>query len=199
MSRFQSIFLRGLIVTLPVTLTVVFLVWVITKFEQLLAPLWQNVLGTEHYITGLGLVSSLTLVMLIGIMVDNYLTQRIVQSIVNHFSKFPVIKSIYGPIRDFFTLLGGQGGATAMKNVVLYEAKPNTWMIGLVTRENFNDPKLKVFEDMGLVPVYLPSSFMFGGYTVLINKNQLKYIDLPVNQAMKMAITGWIHIENDKT
>ena len=137
-------------------------------------------------------------VMLIGIMVDNYLTQKIVQSFMNQFSKFPIVKTIYGPIRDFVTLIGGQSGAASMKNVVLYEVKPATWMIGLVTRENFNDPKLKVFGDMDLIPVYLPSSFMFGGYTILVNRNQVKPIDLPVETAIKLAITGWLHVESSK-
>ena len=198
MSRFQAVFLRGLVVTLPVTLTITFLVWVVGKFEQILAPIWEKVLGPENYIVGLGLVSSLALVMVIGIMVDNYLTQKIIQSFMNQFSKFPVVKTIYGPIRDFVTLLGGQSGATSMKNVVLYEIKPATWMIGLVTRENFNDPKLKVFSEMDLIPVYMPSSFMFGGYTILVNRSQVKSIDLPVETAIKLAITGWVHIEPKK-
>jgi uncharacterized membrane protein len=195
MSRFQSIFLRGLVVTLPVTLTITFLVWVIGKFEQILAPIWEKVLGPENYIVGLGLVSSFALVMVIGIMVDNYLTQKIIQSFMNQFSKFPVVKTIYGPIRDFVTLIGGQSSATSMKNVVLYEVKPSTWMIGLVTRENFNDPKLKIFAEMDLIPVYMPSSFMFGGYTILVNRNQVKPIDLPVETAIKLAITGWVHVD----
>lgn len=195
MSRFQAIFLRGLVVTLPVTLTVTFLIWVIGKFEQILAPIWEKILGPENYIVGLGLVSSFALVMIIGIMVDNYLTQKIIQSFMNQFSKFPVIKTIYGPIRDFITLLGGQSGAISMKNVVLYEIKPETWIIGLVTRENFNDPKLKVFSDMDLIPVYMPSSFMFGGYTILVNRSKVKSIDIPVETAIKLAITGWVHIE----
>lgn len=198
MNRFQAIFLRGLVVTLPVTITITFLVWVIGKFEQILAPLWQKILGPENYIVGLGLISSFTLVMIIGIMVDNYLTQKIIQSFMNQFSKFPVIKTIYGPMRDFMTLIGGQRGSTTMKNVVLYEVKPNAWMIGLVTRENFNDPKFKVFSDLELVPVYMPSSFMFGGYTILVNKNQVKPIDMPVDTAIKLAITGWIHIDSHK-
>lgn len=198
MSRFQAIFLRGLVVTLPVTFTITFLFWVIGKFEQILAPLWEKILGKENYILGLGLVSSFALVMIIGIMVDNYLTQKIIQSFMNHFSKFPVIKTIYGPIRDFITLIGGQRGAAEMKNVVLYEVKPNTWMLGLVTREKFNDPKLKIFSDLDLVPVYMPSSFMFGGYTILVNMNQLKPIDIPVDVAIKLAITGWIHVEPQK-
>lgn len=195
MSRFQAIFLRGLVVTLPVTITITFLFWIVGKFEQILAPLWQQILGPENYVIGLGLVSSVALVMIIGIMVDNYLTQKIMQFLMNQFSKFPVIKTIYGPIRDFITLLGGQKGTSAMKNVVLYEVRPNTWMIGLVTRENFNDPKLKIFSELELIPVYMPSSFMFGGYTILVNRNQVKSIDIPVETAVKLAITGWIHIE----
>lgn len=199
MSRFQTVFLRGLVVTLPITLTITFLVWIIGKFEQILAPIWVKFLGEENYIVGLGLISAVALVMVIGIMVDNYLTQKIVQSMMNRFSKFPVVKTIYGPIRDFVMLLGGQQGATSMKNAVLYEIKPNTWMIGLVTRDNFNDIGTNVFANLDLVPVYFPSSFMFGGYTILVNRSQVKPIDLPVETAIKLAITGWVHIDPNST
>lgn len=195
MSRFQTVFLRGLVVTIPITLTITFLVWIISKFEQILAPIWVQLLGEEHYIVGLGLVSSVALVMVIGIMVDNYLTQKIIQSMMDKFSKLPVVKTIYGPIRDFVTLLGGQKGTSSMKNAVLFEIKPNTWMIGLVTRDNFNDIGTNVFANLDLIPVYFPSSFMFGGYTVLVNRSQVKPIDLPVETAIKLAITGWVHID----
>jgi len=197
MRKLQAIFLRGLIVTLPVMLTVLLLVWVVGKFEQLLGPLWLQALGERNYFPGIGLISVFCIIMAIGFMVDHYLTQKIVRAFVAYFEKFPVVKSVYGPIRDFFTLLGGQNGKNTMKNVVMYEVKPGSWMLGLVTRESFEDPSLKFFEEMGLVAVYLPSSFMFGGYTILMKKETLRVIDMPVDQAMKLAITGWIHI--DKT
>jgi len=41
-----------------------------------------------------------------------------------------------------------------------------------------------------LVAVYFPLSYMLGGVTVYLPKNAVEHIDMPVEAAMRMALTG---------
>ena len=198
MTKFQKIFLRGLIVTLPITLTISVLLWVISQLENLISPLFIKLVGPEHYWPGIGLLIALTLIMIIGIAVDNYLTSKIFKLMISYFERLPLIKTIYSPIKDLFSLIGGSDGThKKMQRVVTYQMNNDIKMIGLVTRDMFTDLDLEDFDQDQLVSVYFPSSFMFGGYTMLVKKNSLTEINLPVDKALKLAITGWIHIEKN--
>jgi uncharacterized membrane protein len=66
--------------------------------------------------------------------------------------------------------------------------------LGLVTRENFSDLSIKPLMD-GKVAVYLPFSYGVGGYTLLVQKSQIIEVDLPIEKAMSLAITGWVKVE----
>ena len=85
------------------------------------------------------------------------------------------------------------GGQDSMKKVVLVNLdKLGFEAIGLVTREEFDDlPDNLIGEDK--IAVYIPMSYAFGGYTVLVDQSELLEIDMPVDQAMKLAVTGWIN------
>jgi len=202
MTKFQKIFLRGLIVTLPITLTLSVLTWLISKLENLIGPLYVKFIGPEYYLPGFGLIIALSIIMIAGIAVDNYLTARLIKFLISYFERLPLIKTIYAPIKDLFSLIGGGSGSggenSKMQRVVLYKMNPDLKMIGLVTREKFQDLDLEAFDQEQLVSVYFPSSFMFGGYTMLVKKTCLTEIDLPVDKALKLAITGWIHIEKNE-
>jgi uncharacterized membrane protein len=67
--------------------------------------------------------------------------------------------------------------------------------LGLVTRENFSDLPIKSLMD-GKVAVYLPFSYGVGGYTILVQKSQIIEVDLPIEKAMSLAITGWVKVDS---
>ena len=41
-------------------------------------------------------------------------------------------------------------------------------------------------------------SYGLGGYTLLINKFDIEPIDIPVEKAMSLALTGWIKTDNQQ-
>mgnify|MGYP000411473184 CR=1 FL=1 len=69
-------------------------------------------------------------------------------------------------------------------------------MVGLVTRDHFTDipefSEKNFVPDQELIAVFIPLSYALGGYTVLVNKNKVKKLDIPVEKALSLAITGWV-------
>jgi uncharacterized membrane protein len=59
--------------------------------------------------------------------------------------------------------------------------------LGIVTREQLDE-----LPGSGLVSVYIPLSYMLGGITILIEKEKIKKVDIPVDQALKLSVTAWI-------
>ena len=64
-------------------------------------------------------------------------------------------------------------------------------VLGFVTRDEFSDmPENMVSTDS--VAVYLPMSYQIGGYTVYVPRSRLTFIDMPREQAMRLAVTAGI-------
>jgi uncharacterized membrane protein len=63
--------------------------------------------------------------------------------------------------------------------------------LGLVTRE-----ELEELPGTNLIPVYIPLSYMLGGFTILIEKDKVKKVDIPVDQALKLSLTAWIKVKD---
>ena len=120
-------------------------------------------------------------------MVSNYITEKFVKYFLSKFEKVPLIKAVYNPLKDLFALFGNSSGNQNMKSVVLVRP-PGTELkfLGLVTRENFNDLPQGTLPE-GHITVYVPMSYMFGGFTTIVPKSCLEEVDIPVEKAMKPA------------
>ena len=171
--------------------SIYFFLVILNKAESLFGNFLKKVLGPDLYIPGLGILISVILMILIGILVSNFITGSIIRFFMEQFEKVPFIKAIYNPLRDLMSLFGS-GSHNNMKKVVLVKFdKMGFECLGLVTREEFNDlPGNKI--DPNSVAVYIPMSYMLGGFTAIFPKESVKEIDIPVEKAIKLAITGWI-------
>lgn len=186
-----GIFLKGLAIVLPVTLTISLISWVIVKAEGMFGNLLNKILG-NYYIPGLGILVTILAIFLTGLLVSNYITEKFVKYFLLKFEKVPLIKVIYNPLKDLFALFGSNATNKNMKSVVLVKPPGSELkFLGLVTRENFSDlPKNALPE--GHITVYVPMSYMFGGFTTIVPRSCVEEVDIPVEKAMKLAITGWI-------
>ncbi len=196
MNILNRLFLKGLIVIMPVTLTIYLMVIIATKSESLFAQLIKDYLGPENYIPGFGIVMTIVAIMAVGVLVSNFITGRVVKWGISQFEKVPLIKAIYNPLKDLISLFAG-GSQGEMKKVVMVNfEKLGFRSIGLVTREEFEDfPKETFAEDN--IAVYIPMSYMLGGFTAIVPRSSVTEVDIPVDQAFKLAITGWIKADKD--
>jgi uncharacterized membrane protein len=189
MKYINQLFFKGLIVVLPITLTFYLLIWASYKIESLFASSLQYLIGQWLYIPGLGIVVSFVFILLVGLLVNNYITGRFFHWLSNTLEKVPLIKVIYNPLKDLMALIPGRSSDKNRPQRVVLVPLPGMGVhaLGLVTRED-----LEELPGTNLIPVYIPLSYMLGGITVLIEKDQVKKVDMPVDQALKLSVTAWI-------
>jgi len=189
MKSINQIFFKGLIVILPITLTFNFLIWASVKVESFFGSFIKSVLGQDLYIPGLGIILTFILIFLVGILVSNYFTARFIDWITGMLEKFPLIKAIYNPLKDLMALIPGKSSNNqkSQKVVLVDLGETGTKMMGLVTREDIDEIPMNDF-----VTVYFPFSYMLGGVTLIVPKNKLQHVDIPVDQAIKLSVTSWI-------
>lgn len=189
MKYINQIFFKGLIVVLPITLTFYLLIWASYKIESLFGSTLELLIGKWLYIPGLGIVVTLVFIFLVGLLVNNYFTGRFFLWLSETLEKVPLIKVIYNPLKDLMALIPGRTSDKSNSQRVVLVPLENLGInaLGLVTRE-----ELEELPGTNLIPVYIPLSYMLGGFTVLIEKEKVKKVDIPVDQALKLSVTAWI-------
>lgn len=166
----------------------------ISIVENLLGSFLRQALPENTYYPGLGLLATLILIFVFGLLLNNLITARLMEKIQEKLTEIPLVKVVYSPLRDLINLFA-KSKQNGLQKVVLVSFDNGKKIIGLVTREYFTDLGIKEIQDSGLVAVYIPLSYALGGYTMLVNKSQIQPLDIPVEKAMSLAVTAWIKTE----
>ena len=112
------------------------------------------------------------------------------------FTNLPVIKSIYNSIKSFAEYFSNQGKTDEKQVVVVQIPDSYIEMVGLVTRKNIEDLP-DGFSKEDRVSVYLPMSYMVGGYTIFVPKKYVKPIQMSVEEVMRNSLIAWLSQNNN--
>ena len=186
--KLRSAMVRGLIVVLPIGLTLWLLWWFGSTTEAMLRTVILLVIPAEHYRPGMGIAAAVVLLLAAGTLVNALLVREALESWEGFLDRIPVVKTIYGATRDFMKLLPAGGQRRDLKRVVLARFG-NAQIIGFVTRDDASELGI-VAPEHDLLAVYFPMSYQIGGYTALLPRSSVVPLDLSVETAMRLVLTG---------
>lgn len=196
MKKIKVIFLSGLVSFLPLALTIYIVYAGVNIVENLLGQFLRRLLPEDAYFPGYGFLTTVVLIFVIGLLLNNLVTAALIQRIQEKLTEIPFVKVVYSPLRDLMNLFSKGQNQNSLKKVVLVSINPHISVLGLVTREDFSDLQLKFSIASEKIAVYMPMSYGLGGYTLLIDRSQVQPVDLPVEKAMSLALTGWIKTDS---
>ena len=186
--KLRNALVRGLVVVLPIALTIWLLWWIGSSTEALLHRLILVFVPPEYYRPGMGLVAALLLLIAAGVMVNAFIVRRLLAAWEALMERIPIVKSVYGAVRDFVQILPAGGERRELKRVVLARIGDAT-AIGFVTRDDAGELALGHGTE-GTVAVYFPMSYQIGGYTLLLPRSRVEPVDIPIETAMRLVLTG---------
>ncbi|GAB3187232.1 DUF502 domain-containing protein [Hydrogenophaga aquatica] len=191
MKRLSQYFLRGLITILPLGLTVYLFYALVAWSETVAMSLIRPVVG-DFYIPGLGLVLTAAGIVLLGMLISQKVTARMLSWVELPFTNIPVVKSIYSSLKSFADYFSPHHkDETAQQVVVLRMPGHELEVVGLVTR-NHMEGLPEGFLPGDRVAVYLPMGYMIGGYTVFVPRGWVTPIDMSVEEAMRSSLIAWM-------
>ena len=191
MNSFGKLFLKGLAVVIPAALTVAILWWMAAGAERLMGTVLTTVLPAGWYVPGMGLVSGIALVFLVGLLSHVLIFQKVFVWGEDLFNRLPLVKTIYTSIKDFIGYLNPQNKSALQKVVMVQLPGQEFQLIGFVTREHFDDLPFTPSAD-DPVAVYMPMSYQIGGYTLFLPRSALTPLDITFEAAMRLVITGGV-------
>ena len=187
MNRLGQHLFKGLATVAPLLLTVWLLYWAASGLEAFSRPWAVRLLPDGFYIPGMGLLIGLLVLAGLGLLANFFFVQWLLRQIDRLMSHIPLVKTLLSGMKDFAQLLSGDK-THQLQRVVSLELQ-GMRLVGFVMRE---EVKLLGVNDARLVAVYLPMSYQIGGYTVYLPRERLTTLDMPLEDAMRMVLTGGV-------
>ncbi len=187
--------LKGSLVVLPLLVTAWFIWSAISWIDELGLKAFR-ILQIDHIsFPGLGLLIIILTVFFVGLLFQFNPISWLYDKLEKALLRIPLIKTLYGAVRDFANMFDKD--KPKAQKVVLVDMPDMGIVTGFITNEKVPDSVLKACGN-DLVPVYLPMSYMIGGYTAFLHRDQLIEVDWSVEEAMRFVITAGISQDNWK-
>jgi uncharacterized membrane protein len=193
MRRLWNTFIKGLAAVLPVTLTIYLVYWLGTTAESFLGDGLRLILPEHLYRPGMGLIVGFIVVLIAGTLVNAYVVRRAIRLGEKLLARVPLVKTIFGALKDLTRFLPANGERRDLQRVVLWKVG-RARLVGFVTSEQVH-PRLCGDCAGELVAVYFPLSYQIGGHTLFIPRDDLQTSDLKVEEALRLVLIGGITSE----
>ncbi|HWM87448.1 MAG TPA: DUF502 domain-containing protein [Kofleriaceae bacterium] len=182
MKRLIRWFLQGLIYFVPIALTLFVLV---TCFQAIDGAL-RRLIGVD--VPGVGVLILVVLVTVLGFLLSNYLSRRVLGVVEVVLDKLPLIKLLHSSVKD---LLGAMVGEDRKFDTpVAVEVIPGSGVraFGFVTRESLDDLGLPA----DAVAVYLPQSYNFAGQLLAVPRSRVQRVTGDSAEMMAFIVSGGV-------
>ena len=177
-------------VSVPAIVTYLVISWFFKFIDGILGPVYFEFLG--YHTPGLGFVSAVVLIFVVGIISTNVFGKKIIQFFENMIMNIPVFKGFYIAIKQLVDAFSPENKSATFKKFVLIEyPRSGIFAFGFLTKECTTKVENNGRESC-LRAVYVPTNNLYLGEIVLVRDEDVFYTDLPIDEGIKIILSGGI-------
>lgn len=188
----RKYFISGLLVWLPIWVTLLvmkFLVDLFSKSLLLLPPEYQPDVLIGFHIPGIGVVLTVLVIFLTGVLAANFLGSKLVQFGDAMMARIPLVRSIYTGVKQVTQTLFTPGGQSFRKVLLVQYPHPGTWSIAFQTGEVSRDIE-NALNGETMVSYFIPTTpNPTSGFLMMAPKSKVVELNMSVDQALKFVIS----------
>ncbi len=184
--RSKNYFLSGILVVIPIVITIFVVKAIFTFLDELLLPYLMPRLG--YWVPGIGIIITFTGIYLVGILVTNFIGRKFISLGERIVLKIPVAKTVYGSVKQIMETFSFKSEESGKKVVMVEYPKENVWSIGLVNGEINHPASNEKLYNILIIAAINPTS----GYFILVPQNKVVHLNISVEEAMKWIVSGGI-------
>ncbi len=185
-SRLRRYFIAGLIVFLPVAVTITVILWLFRVLDGFLGWLFTLLLGRP--IPGLGLIASVLVILVLGALATNVLGRRLVELFERVILSIPLARSIYSATKSISDSIFLQRKAAFQRPVLIQWPREGMYTIGFVTGESQDPARGRRVLSVFVMTTPNPTS----GFLMLVPDDEATPLEMSVEDALKVMISGGI-------
>lgn len=200
-ARLRSYFFTGIVVTVPITITLWSAWWFLLFVDGLVARIIPARFNPNTYlpfeIPGLGLIITVFFFTVIGFSARNFVGRMIIRCSEFIVLRMPIVNSIYNALKQVLDMTIGEQ-STAFREVVLFPYPyVGAWTIGFVT--GTAPGEIQAAGDGGeILNVYSPVTPTTAGFVCFVPKKDVIYMSMSVEEAVKLIASGGIIVPPEK-
>jgi uncharacterized membrane protein len=191
MAAVRKWLLAGLLVLVPLAITVWLLDWFIGTLDQtldILPSAWHPDKLIGFHIPGFGVLLALAIVLVIGAVTSNFLGRKLVSWWDALLSRIPIVRSIYSSVKQVSDTLFSENGNAFRKALLVQWPREGVWTIGFQTGTPGGDVVNHLPGDY--LSVYVPTTpNPTGGYFVMLKRDECVELNMSVDQALTYVIS----------
>jgi len=191
LSFFRRSIIAGLLVWVPLGVTVFvisFLVGIMDKTLVLIPVQYQPDTLLGFHIPGLGVVLSILVVFVTGVIFANLFGRQLVSIAEYLLSRIPLVRSIYAGVKQLMETVFVSGGQSFRKVLLLEYPRKGLWTLAFQTGTDVGEAQLKTGNDV--INVYVPTTpNPTSGFFIMVPKNDVVELDMSVDDGLKMLIS----------
>lgn len=191
MQHLRRYLVTGLILWVPIGITIWVLTLIVSTLDKtlLLIPEQyrpETLLGFP--IPGLGVVLTLIILLVTGVLARNYFGQQIIKGWDRILRRIPVVKSIYSGVKQVSDTLFSDSGQAFRKVLLIEFPHAGSYTIAFMTGTPGGELLYRLPGE--LVSVYVPTTpNPTSGYFLLLPKNRTQELDMSVDDALKYIVS----------
>jgi uncharacterized membrane protein len=192
-------FLAGLLVFLPVAITLWFIGWVIGLLDSVLDVL-PDALHPNAYlpfaIPKLGAIVTLLLILFLGVLTRGVATRRFLAAWENIFIQIPVFRGVYSAVQKLVQTFLGQ--STGQRQVVMIEyPRSGVFTVGFAMGRAWS--QLEEKKNTQLINVFVPTTpNPTSGFFLLVPSNEITLLNMTMEEALKLITSSGLITPDDK-
>lgn len=191
MSTLRRYLIAGLLVWLPLGVTVLVIKLLVDVMDQtlLLLPIAyqpETLLGFR--IPGLGVVLSIAVVFITGVVVANLFGRRVVAAWESLLARIPLVRSIYAGAKQVAETVFSPTGKSFRKVLLIEYPRRGLWTIGFQSGPSCIEAKIRSGED--LITVFIPTTpNPTSGFIILVPAKDALELDMSIDEAFKLIVS----------
>ena len=192
--KIKTIFLTGIAAIIPVGLTVYILFHMIRMMDNLLKvipPRFQPDDLLPFHIPGLGVIITIILIFVIGLITKSYIGNKAVMLGEWFVSKIPLVRSIYQATKQLVDAVFSEKSQSFKKVVLIEYPRKGMYAVAFVTGEARGEVQAKTAQKC--INVFVPTTpNPTSGFYIMAPEDDVIHMDMTVEDAFKLIISGGI-------
>lgn len=192
--RLRNDFLTGLVVVLPVALTI-YLIWtVVGIIDARVLPLVpvrynpENIFGRNIF--GLGLLIFVVFTTLVGALTKGLFGRQIIHFGERIVERMPIVRSVYNGLKQIVETMLSKSGTSFREACLIEYPRKGIWSIAFISTDARGEVPLKAGEPE-LVSVFLPTTpNPTSGFLLFLPRRDVVVLDMSIEDAAKLVISA---------
>jgi uncharacterized membrane protein len=196
----KKYFITGLLIWIPVVITIWVLEVIVTTLDLtlvLLPETWQPKELIGRTIPGLGVLLTLFVLFLTGLLTRNFIGERLVRLWESLLGRIPIVRSIYSSVKQVSDTILSPNGQAFRQALLIQYPRPGIWTIAFQT--GVPAPEVQRLIQSDMVAVYVPTTpNPTSGFFLMLPRAEVIELDMSVDEALKYVVSMGVVSPGDR-